>query len=330
MEQVKWLVVGAGDITRKRAAAALSSASGSGIVAVCSGHEENARSLAGEFGVKEVFPDFETALEGTGADAVYLATPVSLHAEHAVAALEAGKHVLAEKPLALTGDEAQRVVDAAQASGKTAGCAYYRRCFPRYRHATEMIESGEFGKVVLVRMTLFSWFDPAPDDPKFWRVVRKKSGGGALADMGSHKFDLLIGMFGMPRSVYAKCDNLVHDWDVEDSCSVLMTLENGAHVVAAIGWNSKTWRDEFEIVGTEAKVCWLPFDTGPVVKTAGRDIQELDLPNAENVHLPLVEDFVDAVRTGRDPVCPVAEAAKANVLLDAIHTSAQENREVEL
>ena len=120
----------------------------------------------------------------------------------------------------------------------------------------------------------------------------------------------------------------MHQWDVEDSSSILMKMQNGAHVVACFNWNSKTWRHEFEIVGTEAKVYWHPYDTGQVVKTVGRDIQDLDLTPVENVHLPIVQDFVEAVGEGREPVCPLSEAAKTNALMDAIYRSAAENREV--
>jgi predicted dehydrogenase len=330
MDKVKWLLVGAGDIAQKRVAPALTNAANTAIDAICSRTKEHAQALAEKHGVRAVFTDFETALSSSSADAVYLATPVGLHARHAIAALKAGKHVLVEKPLALNGEQAREIVQAAEASGKRAGCAYYRRCYPRFQHACKMLENGEFGRVVLVRLTYFGWFGPPADDPKRWRVVHAESGGGALADIGSHMLDLVIGLFGLPRTVFAQCANLVHEWDVEDTSSILMTLDNGAHVVASFGWNSKTWRHEMEIVGTEAKLCWYPFDTGPVIKTVGRNTEELAMPNAENVHQPLVEDFVEAVLTGREPVCPVAEAARTSFVLDAVYQSAREKRVVNL
>jgi len=330
MDKVKWLLVGAGDIARKRVAPALSQAENSEIVAVCSRTKGHAEAVADEYEVGSVFTGFDDALTDSAADAVYLATPVGLHAPHAIAALEAGKHVLVEKPLALNAAEGQQIAEVAEASGGRAGCAYYRRCFPRYQHVREMLENGEFGPIVLVRMIYFGWFDPAHDDPKYWRIVPEEAGGGALADMGSHMVDLMVGLFGLPKSVYAKSDNLVHDWGVEDSCSILMALESGAHVTTSFSWNSKTWRHEFEVVGTEAKVCWLPCDTGPVVKTVGRDTEELELPNAENVHQPLVDDFVDAVLSDRAPICPVSEAADTNAVLDAVYESAKGSREVRL
>jgi len=330
MSAVRWLLVGAGDIARKRVAAALSSAADSALVAVCDAVHENARSLAAELGIDEVYADLGAALESSSANAVYVATPVSLHVPHAVAALESGRHVLAEKPLGVTGEQAAQAVSAAEARDLVAGCAYYRRLTPMYEHARAMATSGDFGRIVLVRMVYFSWFAPTPDDPKYWRVQRRHGGGGALSDMGTHMFDVLIGLLGMPASVYAHCANLVHDWDVEDAASILMQMPDGAQVTASFHWNSQTWRHEFEIVGSEAKVHWHPYDSGQVIVTRGRQVDELSMPPADNVHLPLVEDFVQAIQSGGQPACPLGEAARTNTLMDAVYASAAEGREVVL
>ena len=328
MEKLKWLLVGTGDIANKRVAPALAECEGSELVAVCDLREAEAAKLAEKMNVSEVYTDVAEALAKTSADAVYLATPIWLHAEHAVQVLEAGKHVLVEKPLALNAADCDKVLVAAEKSGKTAGCSYYRRCFNRYDFTKRMIDNGEFGDVINVRMTMFSYFNPERDDPKYWRVVRSKSGGGPLSDMGTHMFDVLIGLLGMPESVFAKCANLTTDWDVEDSAVIIMTMPNGAQVTASFNWNSKTWRHEFEIVGTEGKIDWLPYDAGPIVKTVGRDIQSVDMPEAENVHAPLVQNFIDAVLGESELVCPLEEAKKTNVLLDAVYESAATGREV--
>jgi predicted dehydrogenase len=330
MADLSWLLVGAGDIARKRVAPALAKVKGSTLAGVCDPRQAAAQALAAEYGGVPVFADLETALRESPAAAVYLATPIHLHAPQAVQALQAGRHVLVEKPLGLDSRECAAVVTAAARTDRTAGCAYFRRLTPRYRHAQAMLARGEFGRLVLARLVYHSWFDPAPDDPKYWRVVRARSGGGPLSDMGSHMFDVLIGLLGRPASVYARCANLVHAWDVEDTASLLMTMPDGAQVTASLSWCAKAWRHEFEIVGTEAKVDWLPYDTGPITKTVGRQTESLDLPSHENVHWPLVEDFVEAVAAGRPPACPLAEAAQTTQLLDAISQSAAENRAIQL
>lgn len=109
-----------------------------------------------------------------------------------------------------------------------------------------------------------------------------------------------------------------------------MRLPGGALVNAEFHWNSKTWSHVFEIVGTEARVVWNPFDSGRVVRTFGRETMEIDLPNAGNVHQPLVEDFISSVREGRPPAVTLAEAAKTNRLLDAVYRSSDERREVDV
>ncbi len=330
MEPIAWLLVGTGDIAQKRVASALASASGSRLVAVCDRVEEPARKLAAQYNVGRVYTGFKEALTESGANAVYIATPVEAHVPQAIAALAAGKHVLVEKPLGLNARECSRVVALAKESGLVAGCSYFRRCYPCYRYTQDLLKSGELGKVVHVRMTYHSWASLSSDDPKYWRMVKAKSGGGPLSDMGSHMLDVLIGLLGMPRVVYGKTSTLVQPCEVEDSAAFILELENGAEAVGSIHWNSKTWSHEFEIVGSEARVKWSPYDSGKVFKTVGRETVELDLPKADNVHLPLVEDFVAAIREGREPVVTLAEAAKTNVVLDAIYASAQTGREVRL
>jgi predicted dehydrogenase len=324
---VNWLLVGTGEIVRKRVAAALASASGGRLTGICGGLDR-ARAIAGQFGVDEVYERLDQALTDSRADCVYIATPVYRHAEEAIKALAAGRHVLVEKPLGLHGADARRIVQAAESAGRHCGCAYYRRFFPRFAHLKGLLDRGGLGKIVLVRTSYLSWFAPQTDDPKVWRVDPPKGGGGPLADMGSHMLDLMIGLFGMPRTVFAKTGTLVHDYPVEDSSAVLMTVAGGAQVIASFGWSSKTWVHDFEVLGSQGAVRWSPADTGEVVLTTGRETQKIEFPNAPNVHLPLIEDFNGAVLQDRQPVATAAEALKTNLLLDAIYRSAETAQEV--
>ena len=326
MGTMKWLVVGAGDIAHKRIMPALDAEPRSEIGAVCDTVAERAQAAAAPRNAR-VHTDLAEALKADDIDAVYVCTPVFLHVPHAVAALEAGKHVLVEKPAALNHAQARELVAAADRSDRKCGVAYFRRLAPKYAMAEEMIREGEFGQIVLIRMTYFSWFDPKQGEPKYWRVVPERSGGGPISDMGTHMFDVLIGLLGMPQTVYAKAETLTHDYAVEDSSVAIMKMPDGAQVMASFNWNSKTWSHEFEIVGTEAKVKWHPYDSDTVVKTVGRDITEVPAPNHENVHYPLIEDLVSAVAEDRDPAIPAAEAAKTNRLIDALNLSAREGRE---
>jgi predicted dehydrogenase len=328
MEQINWLLVGTGDIASKRVASALIHARGSRLAAVCDRVGERAQALAAKYGVDQIFTDLDEALNKSGANAVYVATPVDLHIPQAIAALEAGKHVLVEKPLGLDAPQCGLAIAKAEEAGLAAGCSYFRRCYPCFGYTQELLTRRELGEVIHVRMTYHSWAKLVSEDPKYWRVLKNKSGGGPLSDMASHMIDVMIGLLGVPRVVYGKTATLTHGYEVEDSAALLMELENRAQVMASFHWNSKTWSHEFEIVGTEGRVKWSPYDSGKLWKTAGRDTVEVNLPNAENVHLPLVEDFVEAIRECHQPVAPFMEAAKTNLVLDAIYESSRTGKEI--
>lgn len=334
MTAVKWLLVGAGTIANNRVAPALAEAVNSKIVAVCDVRVEQARALAQKFGVKQVYSDFEQALAKSSADAVYLATPVVLHVSQGLRILESGKHLLVEKPLGINATECQRLASAARGSNKSASCAYYRRHGGHYKITKAMLENGELGKIVGGYMNYFLYFKPDKSVPYYWRVVREKSGGGLLCDLGSHIFDILIGLFDLPLSVCAQCATLTNDWNVEDCAVVIVKFRNGALFTANFNWNSMTvCRHELEILGTKAKISWpnwWPHGSGPLLKTVGSEVQEIEIQKVKNFHLPLVQDFVDAVLNNRKPFCTVEEAFKTSLLTDAIYRSVDEGQEVKI
>jgi predicted dehydrogenase len=327
---VGWLLAGTGDLARKRLAAALAGAPGSRLVGVV-GQLDRAEAIARQWG-GAAFATLDDALARCAdADAVYVATPVDRHAGQAIAALRAGRHVIVEKPLGVSPADAARIADAAAAAAAQqkllAGCAYYRRCSARFAHARRVLQCGELGRIVSISMRYRGWFAPETSDAKHWRVDPSRSGGGPVADVGSHMLDVLIGLVGMPRRVFAKVGTLVHNYAAEDSATVLMEMPDGAQVSASFGWSSRSWAHDFEIAGSEGALTWSPFDSGTVALTRGRERDEVELPPAENVHVPLVDDFVRAVREGRPAAVPLEEALKTNVLLDAIYRSGQSGRE---
>lgn len=326
---MNWLIVGTGDIAQKRIIPALDTEPRSRIVAVCDLVAERAEEVARKYQAS-FYTDLGKALEDRNVEAVYISTPVFLHVPHAIQALKAGKHVLVEKPVGISYAQACELVKTAKISKGRCACAYFRRFYPRYKMAKEMLKKSEFGQVVLVRMTYFSWFNPERKDPKYWGVIPEKSGGGPLSDMGSHMFDVMIGLLGLPVSVFAKVATITHTYKVEDSSVVIMDYDSGTQVIASFHWNSRTWSHEFEIVGTEAKIKWYPYDGPKILKTMSRDIEEIEMPNHENVHYPLIEDFVSSIIEGQAPQVSVEEAALTNFLLDAIYLSAREGREVTL
>ena len=294
---VNWLVVGIGDITRKRVIPAIQGEKRS----VLRGVVTRDASKAEAYGVK-AWGSVEEALAGDGAiDAVYVGTPVVMHAAQSIAALRAGKHVLCEKPVAMHFAEAEEMVRVAREAGKLFGVAYYRRFYPKLVRAKELIAQGAIGQPVFAEGIYHGWLE---SEERRWLRDPKMAGGGPLYDVASHRVDALNFLLGKPERAVGLRSNALHDLEVEDSATGVIGYAGGVHAVVDARWNSRVSRDEFRVVGTEGEIAMTPLN-GPVLRWPGG---EEELPVARNVHLPLVENFVAAVLDGEKLESPGDEA----------------------
>ncbi|NUQ65048.1 MAG: Gfo/Idh/MocA family oxidoreductase, partial [Pirellulales bacterium] len=244
-----------------------------------------------------------------------------------IAALKAGKDVLVEKPLARNAAEAAEVCRAADETGRRLAVAYFRRFWPGFELVKQMVDRGDFGQVVLVRIASHTWYPGRTDG---WREKPELSGGGVLSDVGCHKFDLLAWWFGMPERLIARVETLTHPYAVEDSAVMLMTLPGGAQLTGSFHWNSKTWTDEIHVVGTEAKITLHPCDGNEAVITIGRDVQRRTIANPENQHHPLIDDFARAILQQRPPRFTGADGIQATRIMDAVYESSRRGAWVEV
>src|SRR6266576_6391271 len=158
MKKLAWGLIGCGDIARKRIAPALRDSGDCDFVAVSRAHAELAESFAKEFGARKCYSTWQELLLDQEIDAVYIATPVDLHAAQAIAAAEAGKHVLCEKPMAMSVAECDRMIAAAGANQVKLGVAYYRHFYPMIERAREIVQSGKIGVPVIAQINAFELF----------------------------------------------------------------------------------------------------------------------------------------------------------------------------
>ncbi len=327
-QPVRWALVGIGDIASKRVGPAIGSSSNSTLYACLSRDPRAKRSQIEALQPQQVYSDFDRLLNDPNVDVVYLATPVFLHAPLTMKALEAGKDVLVEKPMALNATQAEEMCGLAEQLGRRLAVAYYRRFWPSFQLVRDLLQKGDLGPTVLVRMALHSWF--APGNHGSWRSQPELAGGGVLSDVGSHRLDLLAWWFGLPEKLVASASTTVQEYEVEDSAGVLMTLQGGVPCTASFQWNSKTWTDEIHVVGTEGKITLHPCDGEEVTITLGRDIEKRRVPKPENAHAPLIEDFSTAILENRPPRFSGRDGIKASQIMDAIFESSDQARWVEI
>jgi predicted dehydrogenase len=301
MKTLKWGLIGAGDIVRKRVAPALRDSPMCEFVAVSRARAELAKSFAAEYGVSKTYGDWRELVQDSDLDAVYVATPVHLHAAQTVAAAEAGKHILCEKPMALDVGECDRMIAACTASGVRLGIAYYRHFYPVVRRMRDLIASGEIGDPVYAQINAFEWFDLPPDDPRGWFLKRDQAGGGPMFDFGCHRLEVLTHLFGPVRRVTGMVANVIFDRDVEDTAAALLQFERGVCAMVAVTHAAVDARDTVEIFGTRGSLSVANLNKGTLTITKGDQAQVESHAPAANFHLPLIEDFVDAVIGGREP-----------------------------
>jgi predicted dehydrogenase len=302
MATLNWGLIGAGDIARKRIAPALRDAENCNFVAVSRAREELAEEFAKEFGAKKWFAKWEDLLADDEIEAVYIATPVFLHAAQAIAAAERGKHVLCEKPMALSAAECDAMIAACRANNVKLGIAYYRRFYPVIIRAKELIAGGRLGKISFAQVNAFEYFNPTPDHPRYWFLEKSKSGGGPMMDFGCHRIEVLTNLFGEVKELKSIVSNAVFGREVEDTAAALFQFENGTCANLTVTHAAREAQDTLDIFGTEGSI-HIPVLNGAEIKirTGAEEKTEFHAP-AANIHQPLIEDFADAVLNDRQPI----------------------------
>ena len=220
--------VGCGRVTETRHLAALARVRGVEAVALSDVDAARLSKVAGAYGVARRYEDWRMLVGDACVDAVAVCVPPALHASVALAALEAGKHVFIEKPLALTLEECDLLADAeARAAGLKAAVGFNMRQHRLVREARAVLARGELGRVKLVR-TIFACGTRARPGYPAWRL-RRESGGGSVFELGTHHFDLVRFMLGQEaREVYASCD------ETDETSAVTLKTDRGAQVVVTL------------------------------------------------------------------------------------------------
>jgi 1,5-anhydro-D-fructose reductase (1,5-anhydro-D-mannitol-forming) len=295
---LNWIVVGVGDISIRRVIPAIQDESRSRLYGLVT--RDPAKAAAYD---ARVWTSLDEALADPAVDAVYVATPVFLHAPQTIRSLRAGKHVLCEKPMAMNEAEARSMVQAAEESGRTFGVAYYRRMYPKVQRAKHLLEADVIGKPVVAELSCHGWFDESERD-RSWLIDPAKAGGGPLFDIASHRIDVLNYLFGQPLRVSGQLSNAVHHYAVEDNATVMIEYAGGVRGIVDVRWHSKVKRDECRIRGTDGEMDLNPLNGPELIYPGGRE----SLAPHANLHYPMIENFVDAVLGERDLVASGASS----------------------
>ena len=337
-DKIGWGVVGSCGIARRRTIPeGIVPAANARLVGLYDCNREANEEAARAFGA-QAFGSLEELLAAQ-IDAVYIATPVYLHGQQTAQCLKAGKHVLCEKPLALSVAEGREMVALAQRSNVQLGAAFMMRFHSQHREALKIIQSGKLGKPVYGRAQLSCWYPPIEDA---WRQDPSRGGGGSLADMGVHCIDLLEMFFGSVASVNCCIGNLVHSYRSEDSAVVSLVFQNGALATVDTFFciPDESSRNVLELYGSEGSIlakgtigqgsqgemvfCPRPQGTGYDAQQNRDASQEITLqPPPVNTYRAEIEEFSQAILEGRKSELGGDLGLHSQRILDACYQSAR-------
>jgi predicted dehydrogenase len=254
MKKVKWGIIGAGGIADRRTMPGMVLAENAEIYAVMEVNMEMASALKEKYDAANAYDNEADLLSDPGVEAVYIASPVVYHKKQAMMAADAGKHILLEKPIALTVEEGQEVIDYCKEKGVLLATGFMMRYHAYHQAMKKLVDEGKLGQIVSCRAQLTCWY---PDIPGNWRQAKATSGGGALMDMGVHCLDLIQYITGYKaKRAAGMASTLTFDYEVEDSGAMLVELENGAICQIESHFNipDAAARGRFEIYGTKGSM----------------------------------------------------------------------------
>jgi UDP-N-acetylglucosamine 3-dehydrogenase len=333
MKKLKIGVIGCGSIAQHRHLPEYQVNSNVELVAVCDINQERAIEVAEKYGVLS-YTDYNELLKSGEVDAVSVCTPNYLHAPITIAALEAGLHVLCEKPMATSKEEAEAMIAAAEKSGKTLMIGHNQRFVPSHQKARELIANGEAGKIYSFR-TAFGHGGPegwSVDGKESWFFEKEKAFVGAMGDLGVHKTDLLRYILGEEIVEVGSFveTNAKKFADVDDNAVCVLKTESGIIGTLAASWAYVSKEDNSTIIYGEKAILRLEDDpvnslvvqyaTGEVVKYELGKIQSNDAGGQNNSHV--IEHFVNAVLLDQEPLVTGEEGMKSlEVILAALKSN---------
>jgi predicted dehydrogenase len=320
---IRWGIISTAQINRKFLAGARQS-SALEILAVASRERESAERYAADNGVERAYGGYDALLADPDIDAVYISLPNSMHLEWTVKALEAGKHVLCEKPMGRRGADVQRAFDVADREGRLLMEAFMYRHNPQTRRLVELVRDGAVGRVRLIR----SAFSFAADDPANVRLSKALE-GGALMDVGSYCVSGSRLIAGEPVRVAA--EQVTGGDGVDIVFAATMRFADGvlAHFDAGLALDT---RDELEVVGDEGALFlddpWHCLE--PVIELRRDGTRERIDIEVVNSYLLEAENMSAAIRGEASPLLGRADAYGQARAIEALYEAADMGRTVAL
>jgi len=325
-----WGIIGTGGFAGSATAPAIKALGPEGsLVAAVSRDRSRADAFAAQHGAKRAYTDYADLLRDRDVNIIYIATPNAQHAEQALAAARAGKHVLCEKPLALSVSDARRMVEAFEAAGLKLGTQFQTRHHTAFVETKRLLEQRAIGDVILVQIEVSSGANPF----RSWRADPQLAGLGSINNIAVHPFDLLRYLVGSEVREVTAVTDVGRTTELEHMVLALLRFQNGT--LAYVNANQKVpnFQPDIDIYGTAGRIvgidCTRPFRVGElrVLTASGEQAAKY---SSNDAVVRSVAAFNDAVKHDREPNASGLDGLRSTQLTEAVIRSAREGRLVEV
>jgi len=319
MKTVNWGIVGCGNVCERKSGPAMYKTPHSALAAVMRRDAEKAADFARRHNVPKSYTDAAALIADPEVDIVYVATPPGTHRELAVQALEAGKPVYVEKPMAMNHAECLEMIAAAEKAGQKLFVAYYRRALPYFLKVKELLDGGSVGQPLTAEVRLLRPERPEDRDPARlpWRLRREVGGEGYFHDLAPHTLDILDFLLGEITDARGCKSNLGGFYDVADTVTAAFRFRSG---VTGTG----TWcfvappqavEDSVAITGRKGIIRFSTFTFSPIELTTAGGTKRFRIDLPEHIQGPLIETIVAELRgEGRCPSTGTSAARTSRVM----------------
>jgi len=324
-----WGIIGLGRIAGAQIAPGIAASGNSTLVSVVSRDRARAEEFARVHGAATALDDYAKMLADPAVDAVYIATPNALHADQVIAAARAGKHVLCDKPLAVTVDGARRCVEECRSAGVRLGITFQTRFHDGLADAMRLVRAGGIGKVIVAEVTMSG----GRNLPRGWRTDPGLAGMGTINNIGVHAFDVLRYLLGSEVTEVVALTDSEPGYRIDTTALMLLRFANGT--IAYVNANQSTphARDDIVLYGSEGRVLASDLSrpgrdgTLSVIAPAGERL----LPaSSRDAYRRVIEAFAEAVSDDRDPSPSGADGLRSVELTTAIADAIRDRRVVSL
>jgi predicted dehydrogenase len=322
MDKIFWGIIGCGDVTELKSGPAFNKVPNSRLVAVMRRDAKKAEDYALRHGVSKWYSDAGQLINDPEVNAIYIATPPQSHAEYAIKAMQAGKPVYVEKPMAAAYSECVLMNKVSTETKSPLFVAYYRRSLPYFIKVKNIIIAQSIGQLLGVNVRLYMSPRKVDLDPTTlpWRVKPEIAGGGYFYDMACHTLDILDYLFGPITEASGVAANRGGLYSAEDSVSASFKFQNG--MPGSGFWcfttNESANADTVEIIGSKGRIIFSTFAFSPIILETPSGKEEFLPSNPENIQYCMIEDVVKELRgEGKSPSNGIS-GARTNFVMDIV------------